>query len=250
VLSSLLRPANRGDEHGAIRRLEVAVVGHVDRQPLAAASDSHLCTALQEALAYTPPVPWTAVPEDAEESERLYANNQLAWCRAASVTDALVSGMRRAARRTGSAAPADSMELAVAGFGDTWLATRKDGRCPGTGKPIDDDPRCADARRVDLLLRFVPSEESTVSRCEREGDSTADALACLERCIEQAAVGAQVGSGVAARSAPLFIDGEDRSDLLPVGFYLHRVPAFESRALDLRRVCRTLGVPEARCGGE
>ncbi len=246
VLSSLLRPQSA--QSGAIVRMEVAVLGHVDRQPLRAESTSHLCTGLQETLAYKPPVAWSAVAEDAEEGERLYANNQLAWCRAASVSDALLSGMRRAAKRHRRAAPTSALELAIAGFGDAWLGSQKEGRCPSTGASSADEPRCADARRVDLLLRFVPHAGATESECDRQGETAEDALACLEACLEEAAVGQQVGSGVQAGAAPIFRSGEQNREALPAGFYLHRVPDREGRALDLRRVCRAVGIDGARCG--
>jgi hypothetical protein len=222
----------------ALQRMGLGVVGHVDMQPINPGSDSHLCTGLHEAFDYAPSPAWTAVPAEAEEEERQHANNQLAWCRAASVAHEIRRGMERA----GGARKKAKLELAVLGLGTSWLRSQPAGACPAHGKPWSERRDCGDARRVDLLVRFVPSSEVSQSVCDREGDDPATALYCLQRCSEQAAVGSHAGSGVAARTAPLFVDGRQSDEALPDGWYLTRSPADSNRAVDLERVCDTLGI--------
>lgn len=222
----------------ALKRMGLSVVGHVDMQPINPGSDSHLCTELHKAFGYEPSPAWTAVPEEAEEEEQQHANNQLAWCRAGSVTHQIQQGMERA---RGSENKAE-LELAVVGLGTSWLRSQPKGVCPAHGKPWSERKDCTDARRVDLLVRFVPLSEVSQSLCDRKGNDPATTLYCLQQCSEQAAIGSHAGSGVATQAAPLFLEGRQSEEALPDGWYLKRAPADPNRTVDLKRVCDTLGV--------
>lgn len=232
----------------ALESMEIAVVGHVDLQPIRAAGDAHDCAQLRKAFAYAPEVPWRPLSPDAPEEERLYANNQLAWCRAAETTARLRAGMQRA-QRAGRGQKAQAA-FAIAGAGVSWLRSRPEGRCPGHGRSYEDEPQCAEARRVDLLVRFVPRARALRSRCDGPTDSLAGALYCLEQCARQAAVGARphgVKSTASASAAPLFLRRESERTALPSGFYLKLVDTEPKLTLDLDRLCATLGIAPTQC---
>lgn len=227
---------------GTIEGLSAAVIGHVDMQPLNPGSGSHVCTELMQSLGYTPDVPWEAVAVGAAEEARQFANQQLAFCRAASVGDQLRQGMAR------KPAPSSSSELAVVGAGSNWLKSRPDGVCPTHGKSWQQRSDCMDARRVDLLVRFTPKAERTQSTCNADRSDTNGALYCLEQCLEQAAVGSASGSGVRTTTVPLFTASRTAPAALPSGFYMHRIGADVARTLDLALVCDTLGIERGLCG--
>lgn len=235
-------------EHGAaLQELGVAVVGHADLQPLRARSDAHLCAALLTELGYQPPAPWSALAEDASDEERTYANNQLAFCRAASVTQALQRGMARARELAPQSSDAGDqrVDVAVLGVGASWLASQNGGSCPSTRKRYQDEHSCPDGRRVDLLLRFTPRLLATTSSCPLSGDDTASALACLERCYDEAAIDDR--SERREPAAALFAPGPPPSEALPPGFYLQQLSPAQDRHLELGRVCHTLGIDQAHC---
>jgi hypothetical protein len=235
VLEKLFKSSGKS----ALKRLSLAVVGHVDMQPINPRSDSHLCLELQKYFGYTPKPVWVPVPAEATEDERQYANNQLAWCRAASVAEQISIGMGR----TTEAKSWANSEMAVLGLGTSWLRSQAEGICPNHGQSWQQRKDCTDARRVDLLIRFEPQSETAQSTCDAKGDDPATALYCLQHCSEQVAVGSRSGSGASAESAPLFLDGvAKRDDALPAGWYLKRIPESRKRTLDLERVCDTLEV--------
>lgn len=90
-VGAVLRGLVGGDS--SLATLQLSVMGHVDYQLLKPGSASHVCTELQTALGFVPPGRWEKVVEDAPDEERLYANNQLAWCRAANVAAHVRTGM-------------------------------------------------------------------------------------------------------------------------------------------------------------
>ncbi|MBN1655863.1 MAG: hypothetical protein JXA30_19005 [Deltaproteobacteria bacterium] len=238
-VGAVLEKLFKSSDAGALRRLSLAVVGHVDMQPINPRSDSHLCLALQSYFGYEPEPAWVPVPAEAQEQERQYANNQLAWCRAASVAEQISIGMGR----TNDVKSWANRELAVLGLGTSWLRSQPDGVCPNHGQSWQERKDCADARRVDLLIRFEPRVETAQSTCDVQGDDPATALYCLQQCSEQVAVGSSAGSGTSAESVPLFLDAPaKKSEALPDGWYLKRLPESPDRRLDLDRVCDTLSV--------
>lgn len=266
VLAALL-DADRPD---SLLSMDAAVLGHVDMTPLRPQSESHICTELHQALGYEPEPPWTAVPAEATEEERLYANNQLAWCRAASVAEAMRGGMiggrnggrasksKKSAKRgpepqgddgEGDAAqPELPLSLAVLGVGTSWLGSQPGGACPSTGKTPEQDKDCGDARRVDLLLRFTPRSETTASSCDRNGDDAATALYCLQQCLETAAVGHLSATDTPPTTAPLFVERTTSADAgLPAGWYLKELLTGQGRTLDMARVCDALEIDAAHC---
>jgi hypothetical protein len=235
------------EQGAAVKHLDLAVVGHVDMQPINPRSDSHLCLGLQEKLAYRPSPPWQPVPAEAEEEERQQANDQLAWCRAASVGYQIRQGMQEASGEAGPTeervAGGSGVELAILGLGSSWLRSQPEGRCPGHGKKWSERADCSQARRVDILARFEPASATVVSACEERGDDAAGSLYCWQQCKELLAAGSHSGSGVEAQSAPLFVRGSQaEAEALPAGWYLQRLPDATGRVLDLQRVCETLGV--------
>jgi hypothetical protein len=235
VLEKLFKSSGKS----ALKRLSLAVVGHVDMQPINPRSDSHLCLGLQKYFGYEPEPGWVPVPAEATEDERQYANNQLAWCRAASVAEQISIGMGR----TMDAKSWANREMAVLGLGTSWLRSQAEGICPNHGQSWQQRKDCTDARRVDLLIRFEPQSETAQSRCDSKGDDPATALYCLQQCSEQVAVGSRSGSGASAESAPLFLDGAaKRDEALPAGWYIKRIAASRKRTLDVDRVCDTLDV--------
>ncbi len=225
----------------AIEGLGAAVIGHVDMQPLNAGSQSHVCTELMQALDYTPSVPWEAVAAGASDEARQYANEQLAFCRAASVGDELRKGV------TKKGPVGSQVELAVVGAGSSWLRSRPEGVCPAHGKSWQERSDCLDARRVDLLVRFTPKAERTQSSCNADRGDPAGALYCLEQCVEEAAVGSKTGSGLTTAAVPLFTPRRD-STAIPAGFYMHQLGGGSDRGLDLGLVCDTLGIGGRSCG--
>lgn len=247
--------------------LQLAVMGHVDRQLLKPGSASHVCAELQNALGFVPRGRWDEIAEDAPEEERLYANNQLAWCRAASVAEHVRSGMRGerpaagapgvagatvskegAGSATGPSTTAAPVEIAVVGMATSWLDSRKDGVCPSHGMKRGERPDCPVARRVDVLVRFSPRADVRRSTCAKSEPGTTTALWCLEDCMEQLALGTGTASdGVTPQAAPLFVDGKEDRDALPVGWYVQRVPASDGRRLALGRICDVLDVRDASC---
>lgn len=243
VLAGLLDPGRPG----SLSSMDAAVLGHVDMRPLRPQSESHICTALQQSLGYAPQPAWSVVPAEATEEERLYANNQLAWCRAASVADAMRIGMRGDAK----AGEADSelpLSLAVLGVGTSWLGSQPGGACPSTGKAPSQEKDCVDARRVDLLLRFTPSSEATVSTCDRTGEDAQTALHCLQQCLESEAVGRRSATDAPRQAAALFVQRATPSaEGLPAGWYLKELSTGEGRTLDVARVCQALGIDTSHC---
>lgn len=245
VLSGLLGQA----KGGRLQRLDVAVVGHVDARPLRPKSRSHLCTDLQAAVGFAPDAPWSEVPELASDEERAYANQQLALCRAASVTDALRSGAGQTAGQNKPAGQATAgVHWAVLGMGSSWLRAQPGGACPSSGKTPDEDRDCADARRVDILLRFTPRTDAYTTRCERDGDDARTALYCLQQCLESAAVGRQAVTplGVAPPASPLRSPPAGPARL-PPGWYVHTL-GDAGASLDVAPICETLGMSPAACG--
>lgn len=227
---------------GAIEGLSAAVIGHVDMQALNPGSGSNVCAELMQSLGYTPDVPWEPVAPGASDDERQFANQQLAFCRAASVGDQLRQGMLR------KPAPESQSELAVVGAGSNWLQSQPGGICPAHGKSWLERSDCMDARRVDLLVRFTPKAARTQSTCNADRNDPSGALYCLEQCLEEAAIGATSGSGIDTTNVPLFMPAPTAPLVLPSGFYMHRISATTDRTLDLARVCDTLGITRDLCG--
>jgi hypothetical protein len=246
-LGAVLQTLLSREQSSALEELGIAVIGHVDMQPLRASSDAHLCTSLLNELGYTPSVPWAAVPDAASDEERAYANDQLAFCRAASVTQALQNGMARAGKlaKSASADGAQRVDIAVLGVGASWLGSQPSGQCPSTGQRYQAEHACVDARRVDLLLRFTPRLQATSSHCALPGDDPANALTCLERCYDEAAIDDR--SAQREQSTPLFSAGAAADTALPAGFYLQQLGRAQDRHLELARVCQTLGIDRAHC---
>ena len=235
------------EQGSALERMDLAVVGHVDMQPINPRSDSHLCLGLQEKLGFRPLPPWQPVPADAVEEERQQANNQLAWCRAASVGYQVQLGMQEAGEMAGSSGRRPNgdagFQLALLGLGSSWLRSRPEGRCPSHGEKWSARADCSEARRVDILVRFEPATAPVVSACEEEADDPARSLYCWQQCEELLAAGSHAGSGVGSQSTPLFVRGSQaEAEALPAGWYLKRLPDARNRVLDLQRVCETLGV--------
>jgi len=246
VLAGLLDPK----QPSSLLRMDAAVLGHVDMRPLRPESDSHVCTELQRGLGYAPEPAWSAVPAEATEEERLYANNQLAWCRAASVADALRGGMRGDTKAKDAAPEEDGLplSLAVLGVGTSWLGSQPGGACPSTGKSPSEEKDCVDARRVDLLLRFTPRSEATTSSCDVEGSDARTALHCLQQCLESEAVGQLEASDAPPERTPLFVERPTPAAAgLPAGWYLKELSAGAGRTLDVARVCAALGIDPAHC---
>jgi hypothetical protein len=223
---------------GAIEQLGLAVVGHVDMQPINPQSNSHMCTELQKSFDYHPSPEFTPLPATATDDDRQRANAQLAWCRAASVGQKIRQGMDGA--RHG--ADATGVELAALGMGTSWLRSQPGGICPNSGVSWVTRKECADARRVDLLVKFTPRIETELSACDQQSDDPAVALYCMQQCTEQAAAGSSTGTGVATESAPLFVSGPQRAERVPASWYLKRVPSLPSRYLDIDRISKTLGL--------
>ena len=220
----------------AIERLAVAVVGHVDLQPLNVTSEAHLCKSVQTSLDYKPPHPWRPVPAGAAEEARLYANDQLAFCRAGAVALEIVRGL-------GQRGAKQATDLAVLGAGATWLRSQPKG-CP-TRSPERQEGVCAAARRGDVLLGFSPKLHSEVSRCQ--ADAAHNALTCLQDCREQAAVGFHTGAGLDKADAPLFSNRAAPGRRPPPGFYLKQKAAGGKRRLQLPRVCKAVGIAAHLC---
>jgi hypothetical protein len=223
---------------GAIERLGLAVIGHVDMQPINPQSNGHMCTELLKELNYHPSTSWVPLPAKSSEEDRQHANEQLAWCRAASVTQKIRLGMNG----TRKGADTGAVELAALGMGTSWLRSQPGGICPNHGLSWTVRKECSDARRVDLLVKFKPRVQSELSACEKESDDPAVALYCMQQCTEQAAAGSTTGTGVATESAPLFISGVTRDERLPAGWYIRRIPTTANRYLDTKRICETLGI--------
>lgn len=222
----------------AVKRLAVAVVGHVDMQPINPKSDSHLCTELQEYFEYRPDPAWVEVSAEAEDEERQRANDQLAWCRAASVSKQIRIGMERAH----TSKRKQEVDLAILGLSKSWLLSQPGGVCPNHGKSWQERKDCTDARRVDLLVRFEPRSETALSHCDKKGKDPTTRLYCLQQCSEQAAVGSRVGSGMSSETAPLFLERSSGKRALKAGWYLKLLTQKSNRYLDIHRVCDTLNI--------
>lgn len=230
---------------GYTDRVELVTVGHVDLQPVAlgGAFAADGCVELQRRFGIRNP--WQAIdPEllderfptdEAKEQARQEWNDRLAWCRAAHAAREISSGMESA-----SPGARGDVDLAVVGMGPDWLSTK--GVCPSTGAA---STRCEDARRVDVLVRFVPATRDVVSRCEagageRAEDEVRRALWCWEDCIGSQNLGQTAQGDVAAgQTPPLF--GTGGGDL-GTRWVIHRAPGPTRDPLHADTVRRILGL--------
>jgi len=234
---------------GFTDRVELVTVGHVDLQPVAlgGAFARDGCVDLQAQFRIRNR--WAALdleetpvderfPDDqAREDARQEWNDRLAWCRAAYAATEIMDGIAdENARSRGQ------VDLAVLGMGPEWLSDR--GVCPTTGAATE---QCVDARRVDILLRFVPTTRDVVSRCDpppaaRE-DESERALWCYEDCLGAQNVGQLGQTEVAAGGTPpLFAPGSGR---LGNRWVLHRAAGPTSAPLHVGTVRDILGMAES-----
>jgi hypothetical protein len=188
ILRGLTASAARGGT------LEVAVVGHVDHVQIARFDT---CQEVRGALSFDPSPAWVPVTPGAavDDATRDAANQELSWCRAGNVSRQLRCGMALAqANRApaaggdpcaGLAAPAELVVTSV-GAGTRWLDRHGAGACSPSpsGAPPGD---CAEARRVDVLVRYAPAAQAVGSRCTYASGDSAGALACLQQCLEDRA---------------------------------------------------------------
>jgi hypothetical protein len=188
ILRGLTATAARGGT------LEVAVIGHVDHVQIARFDT---CPEVRGALSFDPSPAWVPVTPgaDADDATREAANRELSWCRAGNVSRQLRCGMALAQAGRAPAAggdpcagvPAPSELLVTSvGAGTRWLDRHTQSACspsPSGAAPGD----CAEARRVDVLVRYAPAAQSVGSRCTFPAGDSAGALACLQQCLEDRA---------------------------------------------------------------
>lgn len=169
---------------GHAQRVEVVSVGHVDQQNLSSEGDfiREPCVELQGELAQRGVEAWAPAQGDPGPIE--VWNTRLSWCRAAWGASEALKGLRSGSGRS------TEVDVAVVGAGSQWQAAR--GRCPVRPQG-QDRGQCAPARRVDVLLRFVPAEHSVQSECRPpanlKGGAAARALYCYEDCSAMREVG-------------------------------------------------------------
>lgn len=237
---------------GFTDRVELVTVGHVDREPVAlgGAFARDGCVDLQAEFRIRnrwaaldleeTPVDERFPTDEAREDARQEWNDRLAWCRAAYAAQEILDGV--AGESSGSRGQVD---LAVLGMGPQWLEER--GVCPSTGAPTE---QCVDARRVDILLRFVPTTRDVVSRCEpppaAADDEAERALYCFEDCLGAQNVGQLGQTEVAAGGTPpLFAPGGGG---LGPRWVVHRAagPTSDPLHVDTVRDILGMGSPDPR----
>lgn len=216
TLHKLLSDAQRA-QGGSLPggRIELAVLGHSDTVPFRERGQWDTCPALRSTLGFTPAEPWSTLGERASLTDRLRANDQLSWCRAAEVGRALRCGLALVThgnqRFTGDpcaslrpeelGAAGGAGRTSVVGAGSTWITTQPEGTCSVDASGVPGS--CPEARRVDVFVRFVPSADLIDAPCPHAADDPGAALHCLQQCNERE--GAHVA--VSAR-----LDGQ-RTDL-------------------------------------
>lgn len=193
VLQRLLDQADSG-----IESARVVFVGHVDQVQLRPPGGWEPCPALVHAWHYGAGESWQSVPaNDAAQLDTL-GNNQLAWCRAASVAQQVLCGMTQRAGHERvdcshvSFEPQTDRRLAVGLIGASSLWQQRQqapGVCPhceSAGSAAQCN--CDSARRVDVFVQFQPRETggASVARCEAaaSGSPEARSLYCLQECLE------------------------------------------------------------------
>jgi len=163
-------------EPGHASQVELVSVGHVDRQRISSEGEfvREPCTELQSLFEARGAEPWTA-PEEPPEDVEVW-NQRLAWCRAAFGASETLRGLR-------ANASAQQIQIAVVGAGTRWLDAR--GECPHRDRG-QRPGACPEARRLDVLMRFVPAVRSVERSCraptELRGGRAARALYCYEDC--------------------------------------------------------------------
>lgn len=176
---------------GYTDRVEVLSVGHVDRQRLAtdAAFIGEPCAALQARFSVAQENRWSAPAAPgaastpaapAASTDIAVWNDRLAWCRAAYAAGEVLSGL----------GPTRAVDVGVVGAATSWLDARR--ACPD-GRRGDAPGACTAARRVDVLVRFVPAARAAGRACE---PSPAVAERSAQRalyCYEDCAVARDVG---------------------------------------------------------
>jgi hypothetical protein len=125
-------------------------------------------------------------------------NNQLAWCRAASVAQQVLCGMtQRAGREHVDCAQVEfdsqsqhRVSVGLIGASSLWQQRQRlPGTCPHCDAPGSAAQcNCNLARRVDVFVQFRPRETGvpSVARCEATagGSPEARSLYCLQECLE------------------------------------------------------------------
>lgn len=247
VLQNILREAG-----AAFERVDLAMVGHVDQVCV-----EHFdgCEDVRRYVGFEPQPAWRIGRANTQD-EALAANNGLAWCRAGNVARYFRCGMRLAqqgaadARRRGSGDPCatmpaegtqDRVRVSVLSASTSWQQAHRN-EC-STPPPNASPGYCAEARRVDVFVRFVPNPRDAASACTREHTSPAAALACLEECVQQSGTR---GMGPASRPVPLHLGAGERGEGVPAsaGWYCLSLPTHDATCSDLNfgAIENTLGI--------
>ncbi|MEI8255572.1 MAG: hypothetical protein WCJ30_07860, partial [Deltaproteobacteria bacterium] len=196
-------------QRGGIEGARVVFVGHVDEVHLSPSNPFEPCRGLVEAFAYQAGREWTPIAPGQTELLDHDGNDHLAWCRAASVAQQVLCGMRassdpRATRDCETLAfdpaRAGGLSLALVGASTMWQQRQPAQVCPACAQPgAAAQCECGQARRVDVLVQFQPHETaSSQAACASggaAGDANGQALYCLQDCLE--------GRSVLAEEAPI-----------------------------------------------
>ena len=193
VLQRLLDQPDSG-----IESARVVFVGHVDQVQLRPSNGWGSCPSLAHAWHYGAGESWQPVPATDAAQLDTTGNNQLAWCRAASVAQQVLCGMRQRGGATrldcsqvGFDADAQHrLSVGLIGASSLWQQRqRTPGTCPrceGAGTAAQCN--CDLARRVDVFVQFQPRESGSAAMtlCDSAsgGSSDARSLYCLQECLE------------------------------------------------------------------
>jgi len=230
----------------SLGNVQIAVVGHVDDVRLAPGRAFNPCPELRAAVGYVPSPPWTELTASAPPDARRAGNDQLAWCRAANVARHLQCGMT-ASRRTVPASsgdpcadigpPPSDATVTILGASTAWQDAQPPAACSAPPDPTEAyHGYCAEARRVDVFVKFVPTAASVRSPCVRTGDDPATALWCLQDCLERAAAPTRADL---ATDVPLLVPCSTQSGMLPQGW-------FRSPVLDANGRCMEVNLDAVR----
>ncbi|MEZ4393811.1 MAG: hypothetical protein R3A48_22290 [Polyangiales bacterium] len=226
VLHELLSSAQRAQGGSAPGgRIELAVLGHSDTVPFRQRGDWDACPILRATLGFTPGETWSALAEGASLADRQRANEQLSWCRAAEVARSLRCGLalvthgnQRFSGDPCASLPPEELggvggasRTSVVGAGTSWIASQAQPAC--SVEPGAPPGSCAEARRVDVFVRFIPSSDLIDSPCPQSADDPAGALFCLQQCNEQAGASVAVSASLGGSRSELHVPCTPESPL-------------------------------------
>lgn len=217
VLHELLSSAQRAQGGSAPGgQIELAVMGHADTVPFRERGQWDACPVLRNTLGFTPSESWSALPERATLADRQRANEQLSWCRAAEVARSLRCGLALvthgnqrfsgdpcASLRPEELGGVGGSRTSVVGAGTSWVQSQPEGTCSVVEGELAGS--CAEARRVDVFVRFSPSADLIDSPCPRSADDPAGALFCLQHCNERAGANVAVSARLDGQRAELHV---------------------------------------------